>query len=267
MGEYERRQVDGCATFFKTSKFKLLERHNLEFQQLAMQRPDLRRSEDVLNRVMIKDNIAVITFLENVVTGARILVANAHLHWDPAYCDVKLIQTALLLEEVDRLLSVWLKVHPQSNGSPTDGDSAGTRSATPVLFCGDFNSLPDSAVFEFLSKGHISADHEDIRDFNYSPFSDGGITHKYGIKSAYSHIDTMPFTNFTPTFQGIIDYIWYSTQHLSVTGLLSHVDKDYVAKSVGFPNAHHPSDHIPLVVSMRTKQNSTPNGPRKIVFK
>ncbi|KAH6560185.1 hypothetical protein BASA60_000384 [Batrachochytrium salamandrivorans] len=221
MGEYERRQVDGCATLFKTTKFKMLDKHNVEFQTIAMQRADLRQSQDVLNRVMVKDNIAVLTFLEQVSTGDRLMVANTHLHWDPAYRDVKLIQMAMLMEEVE---------------------------------------------LEFLSRGHAAADHDDIKGFDYEPFSAGGLSHKLSFKSAYSHRDIMDFTNFTPTFCGVIDYIWYTTNTLAVSGLLSHVDRDYVAKTVGFPNAHHPSDHIPLVVSLRTKQANTLSGPRKVVF-
>ncbi|EGF83374.1 hypothetical protein BATDEDRAFT_9186 [Batrachochytrium dendrobatidis JAM81] len=256
MNEYERRQVDGCATLFKTTKFRMLEKFNAEFQTIAMQRPDLRQSQDVLNRVMVKDNIAVMTYLEHIGSGDRLMIANAHLHWDPAYCDVKLIQTAMMIEEVERLLSVWQKTHRTEGKQPT----------VSTIVCGDLNSLPQSGVVEFLSQGHVSADHDDIKAFNYEPYSNGGLTHKLSLKSAYSHVDVMDFTNFTPTFCGVIDYIWYTTNSLSVAGLLSHVDRDYVAKSVGFPNAHHPSDHIPLVVSLRPKQAPTASGPRKVVF-
>ncbi|KAI8930201.1 Endonuclease/exonuclease/phosphatase [Entophlyctis helioformis] len=256
MPEFERRQVDGCATLYKANKFKLLEKHNIEFQQVVTQRPELRQCEDVLNRVMVKDNIAVVTFLEHKTTGMRYMVVNAHLHWDPAYSDVKLIQTALMIEEMDRLMSVWLKVHP------TDPPNQ----VPAILLCGDLNSLPDSGVFEFLSRGQVSADHDDIRDFKYKPFTDGGLSHKHALKSAYAQIEDLGFTNFTPTFRGIIDYIWFSTNTFTVTGVLSHVDKEYVGRTVGFPNAHHPSDHIPLVASLRPRQPVAPSGPRKVNF-
>eukprot|EP00842_Homolaphlyctis_polyrhiza_P004934 jgi/Hompol1/5441/HPOL_001935-RA len=250
MGETERRAVDGCATMFKSSKFKLLEKHNIEFQQIATQRPDLRQSEDVLNRVMIKDNITVVTYLEHRATGNRLMVANAHLYWDPAYRDVKLIQTAMIMEEMERLHSVWQKVHQPDHSQPVP--------TTSTLVCGDFNSLQDSGVYEFLSRGHVGADHPDFAGYNYEPYSTGGLSHKLSLRSAYSHIDVMDFTNFTPSFKGEIDYVWYTNNSLAVTGLLSYVDRDYVAKSVGFPNAHHPSDHIPLVVSFRVKPAPPP---------
>ena len=49
-------------------------------------------------------------------------------------------------------------------------------------------------------------------------------------------------TNYTPSFQGPIDYIWYSTANLSVNAVLGEVDKSYLEKTVGFPNAHFPSE-------------------------
>lgn len=59
----------------------------------------------MLNRVMPKDNIGLVALLRvkqsalpNEENGPRftqqpyVLVVNAHVHWDPEYCDVKLIQ-------------------------------------------------------------------------------------------------------------------------------------------------------------------------------
>lgn len=214
-----------------------------------MQRPDLHRSEDVLNRVMIKDNIAVVVLLESKEDGSKVIIANAHLHWDPVYSDVKVIQTALLVDEVNRSSTSWAKKYNNS-------------SLLPVIFCGDFNSLPDSGVVEFLAKGSIPSTHKELQNCNYQPFTDKCLDHSFNLKSAYSLADDIEFTNFTPMFKGIIDYIWYDTSTLIATGLLGGVDKQYAAKSVGFPNPHHPSDHIPLVVALRIKQTPTSN-PKK----
>ena len=63
-------------------------------------------SDHMLNRVMTKDNIALAALLETKPTvweqsqlpadtesqHQQILVCTAHIHWDPEFCDVKLIQ-------------------------------------------------------------------------------------------------------------------------------------------------------------------------------
>ena len=65
-----------------------------------------RGSEHMLNRVMTKDNIALAALLETKPAvweqsqlpaetesqHQQILVCTAHIHWDPEFCDVKLIQ-------------------------------------------------------------------------------------------------------------------------------------------------------------------------------
>ncbi|RKO94113.1 Endonuclease/exonuclease/phosphatase [Blyttiomyces helicus] len=255
MAEYERRQVDGCATFWKKTKFSLVHKHCIEFQQIAMQRPELRKAEDVFNRVMIKDNIAVVTLLELRETRSRVMIANAHLHWDPSYKDVKLVQTAMLLEELLRLGTSWASRDRETGVAPTTstGHSANSMARIPLIIGGDFNSLPNSGVYEFLSGGRVAQDHPDFGRYTYGPYTSQGLTHGFPLKSAYSHLDELDFTNFTPTFKGVIDYVWYSTATLGVTGVLGNVDRSYVSRVVGFPNAHHPSDHVPLVVAMRIK--------------
>ena len=221
-------------------RFRLLEQHHIEFQQVAMQRPDLRKTEDTFNRVMVKDNIAVVTLLEHKQTGQKLAVANAHLHWDPAFKDVKLIQSGMLMEELSRLVNEWNRNQRGKN--------------LPVLIAGDFNSLPDSGVVEFLGQGTVAASHSDFGSYSYGEYTERGLSHSFPLKSAYSHTDAIDFTNFTPSFKGIIDYIWYTTNSIVVCGLLAHVDREYMRQCVGFPNAHHPSDHIPLVVAFRCKR-------------
>ena len=65
-----------------------------------------------------------------------------------------------------------------------------------------------------------------------------------GLKSAYAGIGELPLTNYTPSFHGAIDYIWYSTATLSVNAVLSEVDQGYLEKVVGFPDAHNPSEYV-----------------------
>ena len=87
-----------------------MEEHVIEFNQLAM--THAQGSDVMLNRVMTKDNIALAVLLETregtvnaVPEGVwtvpapseaqqSILVATAHIHWDPEFCDVKLIQVS-----------------------------------------------------------------------------------------------------------------------------------------------------------------------------
>jgi len=291
MSEFEKKHVDGCAIFYKTSKFSLITEHLIEFNQLAM--ANAEGSDDMLNRVMTKDNIALVALLQikdgafdtfqpggsssgsgggpgtiginspstvtgggnsssagsggngtNAVVGVsnsggsaassnntstinvstqplhqqRLLVCTAHIHWDPEFCDVKIIQTIMLTHELQAIANQAAKDLLASSGEninsikqyylkngTTDsggqnhigGGRSSTMSATvsansfndqddsspgcgddlrhdqtgsdliPLILCGDFNSLPESSVVEFLGNGGISADHQDFKELAY----------------------------------------------------------------------------------------------------
>jgi CCR4-NOT transcription complex subunit 6 len=245
MRDEEKRRVDGCAIFYKTSKFQLIEKQVVEYSQTCLQRADFRSSEDMYNRVMTKDHIGVVVLLENRDSGSRLIVANTHIHWDPAFRDVKLVQVAMLMDELakigDRFANFPAKLTVAEGFPPAPKYTDGTR--IPTLICGDFNSVPDlSGVYQFLSSGALDGKHEDFMGHVYGNYTKEGLSHKLALKSAYSNIGELPFTNLTPLYVGVLDYIWYTNNSLAVTGLLGEVDSGYLSKAVGFPNAHFPSE-------------------------
>ncbi|KAL7272622.1 Glucose-repressible alcohol dehydrogenase transcriptional effector [Rhizina undulata] len=263
MSESEKKTVDGCATFFKSTKFTLLDKQVIDFSSSAIQREDMKKTADIYNRVMPKDNIAVITFLENKATGSRLIVANVHIFWDPQYKDVKLVQVAMLMEELTKLAGKWVDMFPRKPSDTADEPPppAYTHgSQLPLIICGDFNSIADSGVYELLSRGAVACDHDDLTGRTYGNFTKDGMSHPFSLKSSYANIGELAFTNYTPTFTGVIDYIWYTTNNLNVSGLLGDVDTDYLARVPGFPNVHFPSDHILLHAEFQVK-------PRKEVTK
>lgn len=263
MNEADRRLVDGCAIFFNKSRYEsfgspvrysdghgryqLVEQHPLEFSTVAMQRPDFKKTDDMFNRVLIRSDIAVICLFENIETGARHVIANAHICWDPKYSDVKLVQVALLVDEVEKVANNFAKYPPPppSDGSlvkPPPMYSDGTK--IPIIISGDYNSVPGSGVYEFLTNGMLPGDHPDFLSHSYGRYTGDGLRHRLGLKSAYAGIGELPLTNYTPSFHGAIDYIWYSTATLSVNAVLSEVDRGYLEKVVGFPDAHNPSEYV-----------------------
>lgn len=210
----DRRTVDGCATFWKRGRFRLAEQISVDFAQRAATDPRLAQRPEALVRHSRKDNVALITVLERREEDSVLIVANAHLHWDPEYSDVQLFQAVLALEEVERV--------------------RGRYSGAPVLLMGDFNSLRDSLVYALVVCGGIGkfAAAESYLDFHPSTL----------FRDAYSGQD-LTFTAFTPLFKETIDYIFYSDA-LRLTSVLSPVEEEYAERTVGLPNIHFPSDHI-----------------------
>ena len=74
-----------------------------------------------------------------------LLVATCHIHWDPDYSDVKLIQTMMLMNELKNIVED-VTSSPSDVGTSSDSSDE-CRSCcadVPLILCGDFNSLPNS---------------------------------------------------------------------------------------------------------------------------
>lgn len=226
-----RRRANGHSL----RSFALVEQQLIEFNQIALRRPDFKKTEDMFNRVMTRDDIAVVALLEHRKTGARLIVANVHIYWNPEFKDVKLVQAAMLMDELEKISDRFAKLPPRLD--VTDPPTYGRGNRVPTIICGDYNSVPGSGIYEYMTKGTLSAKHEDFGDHVYGNYTSEGLRHSFGLKSAYSAIGELPFTNYTPGFSGPIDYIWYNADALSVTGVLGEIDKQYLSKVVGFPNA------------------------------
>lgn len=153
-------KVDGCALFWRRSKFHLVESYSIEMNELAQRYVSQvlgvnPRSDDgmaYLNR-LCKDNVAQLVVLElvNPVLPSRanrepinqICVANTHLYSNKDYPDVKLWQTWQLLQELETFVL--------SRGQNL-----------PLMICGDFNSTPDTAVYDLLSRQLVHPGHPDV---------------------------------------------------------------------------------------------------------
>lgn len=237
----DSKKVDGCCIFYKNNKFKLLKHENVDFSSTWMKHKKFQRTEDYLNRAMNKDNVALLMKLQHIQTGEAVWCVTTHLHWDPKFNDVKTFQVGVLL---DHLQSLIKEDNPRQDVKKV-----------PMIICGDFNSYLDSAVYELLSTGSVK-NHPDGVKRDYGYMSQGSFSHQLALSSSYGCIGELPFTNFTPSFVNIIDYIWFSSNALRVRGLLGKVDEEYVSKFIGFPNDKFPSDHLPLMTRFEFLKNS-----------
>ena len=221
-------------------------------------------SEAMLNRVMLRDNIGIAALLELKDASnphhppQHLLVSNAHIHWDPEFSDVKLIQTIMLMNELDTII-----LRAQSERGAGYKTQAPGMPGIPIIVCGDLNSLPDSSVVEFLLNGRIPANHQDLMEHGYegflarfsasvrpgmrSPVGKPELMHQFKLKKAYN--GQMLYTNYTYDFKGVIDYIFYSSEFIEPLGLLGPISTDWLKqfKVIGCPNPHFPSDHFPLM--------------------
>ncbi|KAH7574170.1 hypothetical protein ACOSP7_008202 [Xanthoceras sorbifolium] len=122
--------IDGCAIFWRTSRFKLLFEESIEFNKLGL-----------------RDNVAQICVLElfsqnhtdntaalptSSAPSNKVVVCNIHVLYNPKRGEIKLGQVRTLLARAHDVSKIW--------------DDA------PVVLCGDFNCTPKSPLYNFISE-------------------------------------------------------------------------------------------------------------------
>ncbi|KAL2584051.1 hypothetical protein AAZV13_14G108200 [Glycine max] len=117
--------VDGCAIFWRNSRFKLLYEECIEFNKLGL-----------------RDNVAQLCVLEFInqngslpssLTGSsKVVVCNIHVLYNPNRGEIKLGQVRVLLDKAKAVSKLW--------------------NDAPVAICGDFNCTPKSPLYNFISE-------------------------------------------------------------------------------------------------------------------
>jgi CCR4-NOT transcription complex subunit 6 len=225
---------DGCATFYKADRFSLLSEHRIDYTNSVKSILKSFKDEKSAGAFALPvHNVATLVQLE-MKDSSNLWIINTHLHWNRKNPHTQLYQVKTLLAELSRL-----------------------NPGEPFIICGDFNSLPGSAVHEYLSNGFIDAksnNYGTLYETYSSLFATDDLVKAYmdqksgiqSIKSAYrDETVTMPYSNFVvDKFQGVIDYIWYSGDQLQTLALAKEENYDHI---VSLPDEQHPSDHLPLV--------------------
>lgn len=135
-GVYKARTgdaCDGCAVFWKDKQFSLLHEESIEFQSFG-----LRNNIAQLCVFEMKHNQSISLTNSQAPqskSSQYFVVGNIHALFNPSRGDIKLGQMRLFLEKAQKLSQEW------------DG--------IPVMLAGDFNSMPKSAIYQFLASSEL----------------------------------------------------------------------------------------------------------------
>lgn len=229
--------LDGCSILFKKNKFRLQDSLEVEFN----------RSD--ISHLLDKDNVALVVKLRPIglrkEVDTNLIVANTHLLFNPKRGDIKISQLRLLFAEIQRFA-----ITEKLTSNLVDPFK---MNYSPVIFCGDMNSEPNSPLVNFiqngkqnlsgLKSGDISGQREGIErgrslteedlqmkgiswDSCYSEKEnenqptdsneDLTIRHVFNFKSVYPTVDEFSkrlISMATYYDSGLVDHIFYSYRH------------------------------------------------------
>jgi len=235
----EQPSVDGCATFWRSSKFTLIESCVHAFQALSQKKfSSIQGDKTGFFQLNSKEHVALATVFETKgPSPRRFALSNTHTFWDPAYEYIKLMQAQMQIEEILELQKKYTKdpEHP-----------------LPLILAGDYNSTPTSAVYELFSTGKVSPNHPHWMKMNFGKYTQEGIDNKQSFVSVYSKNGEPEYTNCGPDYRGVLDYIWVYPKAIRPLRVLDVIPMDMLEPALKpFPNPAFPSDHIPLVADVQ----------------
>eukprot|EP00002_Diphylleia_rotans_P035233 TRINITY_DN766_c0_g1_i2.p1 TRINITY_DN766_c0_g1~~TRINITY_DN766_c0_g1_i2.p1 ORF type:complete len:324 (-),score=57.97 TRINITY_DN766_c0_g1_i2:27-998(-) len=200
---------DGCAIFYLRDRFAIDSHSSLDYNEVAAEHPGPQHED------YIRNNVALVAHVRRTSDNMTFILACTHLFWDPQKEYVKIGQALYLKKAL-----VSLKQEKNCG----------------VIVCGDFNSMPDSKVYNEMIGQHAEA--ELTLESAYSKYREEGEPE---------------FTNYDESFSGTLDYVFFSSefQCASVLDLPSMEDAH---KYGPMPNSRMPSDHVMLVAELVNRQ-------------
>ncbi|RWS28781.1 2':5'-phosphodiesterase 12-like protein [Leptotrombidium deliense] len=233
---------EGLACFYRKSKFELITSSSVtlcecvdkdpQFEKLKQQ---LKQNETFYERFMKRKTIMQYALLRSTENQNKaVLVGNTHLYFHPDSDHIRLIQSSVCINFLEHLLQLYSLKHRDLTISP--------------LLCGDFNSCPEFGVYKLMITGFVDDDSEDWSSNTEEALKDVQVSHSLSLSSACG---TPEYTNYTPTFSGCLDYIFYDNVNLKVEEVIPFPSHEQVTQLTAIPNALFPSDHLALVTKLK----------------
>lgn len=251
---------EGEAIFFNREKFEFVSSHDVAMKESLLQDPI---NEDILHHVSSipallenltkKNSIVQITVLKDKEQNKHLCIVNTHLYYKPNSPHIRLIQAAIILNQVKKVVQL-LTTEPDENQQSLSDTTSLEKSPkcdnVVVILCGDLNSNPKSGVIELLCAGLVDSSHHDwtrIEDQDEHCQS-MSISHQFNFTSACGF---PPYTNFTKGFKGTLDYIFNDSNHLEVEAVIPVPPEDEMSLHSGLPSVVMPSDHVAIICDLK----------------
>ncbi|KAM3849795.1 2',5'-phosphodiesterase 12 [Diretmus argenteus] len=234
----KEKQHEGLTTFYRRSKLRLLSRHDVVLSEALTSDPV---HAELLHRVSayatLKDKILqrsttlqVTVFEDLNEPPKKICVANTHLYWHPKAGNIRLVQMEVALLHLSHVIA---EVAP----------------GTPLLFCGDFNSTPNSGLFQLVTQAVVPELHPDWS--GAGPEEACSLELSSPFPPLLSACGQPAYTNYVGGFHGCLDYVFIEPDKMEVEQVIPLPSHQEVTTYQALPSVAHPSDHIALVCDLR----------------
>ncbi|CAK9807032.1 2',5'-phosphodiesterase 12 [Anthophora plagiata] len=194
----------------------------------------LIQNDNAKQTFLNRNTIVQVAVLQSKENPEILIIGNTHLYFRPQADHIRLLQAYYSLVYLHTFANKMKAEHPECNVS--------------ILYCGDFNSTPENAIYQLMTQNYVPEDHTDWNSDPEEHVENVSIKHNINLASACG---TPEYTNYTATFSGCLDYIFYQLDNLQVEQVIPMPSKEELAVHVGLPSIVFPSDHISLCVDLK----------------
>ncbi|XP_070759383.1 2',5'-phosphodiesterase 12 [Enoplosus armatus] len=234
----KEKQHEGLATFYRRSKFQLLSRHDIVLSEALTSDPihselleRVSANSALKDKILQRSTALQVSVLEDLTKpGRKVCVANTHLYWHPKGGNVRLVQMGVALQHLSHVIS---DVAP----------------GAPLVFSGDFNSTPNSGVFQLVSEAVVPLQHADWS--SSGPEESCSMELLSAFPPLLSACSQPAYTNYVGGFHGCLDYIFIQPDSMQVEQVIPLPSHQEVTTYEALPSVAHPSDHIALICDLR----------------
>ncbi|XP_050077298.1 2',5'-phosphodiesterase 12 [Anopheles maculipalpis] len=241
-GHYKakRNVAEGLATFYDVNKFELVEKDGVIISEIVQRYPEvwniIRDKKPLVERVENRSSALQLTLLRSKHDARKhLLVANTHLYFSPDADHVRLLQIGFSMLYVREQ---YERIRQQYNLQESD---------LALLFCGDFNSVPECGIYKLMTERFVGPDFIDWQSNKEEAVENVSLSQPFKMASACGCPE---FTNYTIGFTECIDYIFYQTDVLNVNDVIPMPSKEELSMYEAIPSPVFPSDHVALVANM-----------------
>uniref|UniRef100_A0A6G1SPJ1 2',5'-phosphodiesterase 12 n=1 Tax=Aceria tosichella TaxID=561515 RepID=A0A6G1SPJ1_9ACAR len=274
--------AEGVATFFRVDRFELVDSHRTILSKLIdpsapveedgdskcddltdhpiLHDPNSTPAKELLSKlrnvkVAILKNLELTkrfmnrhTIIQTTLLKAKgvprnyVIVANTHLYFAPDADHVRLLQGIVCVKYLE-FMKTFYKSMIERLFNEKDAHIY-------IIFCGDMNSSPDCGLFKLLHEGKVPDDLPDWRSNENESVEGLSVETHLRFSSAYQNI---PYTNYTPGFNGWLDYIYYELDGIECESTVPLPDHDDVIANEGIPSDVFPSDHLALIADLKLR--------------
>lgn len=165
---------EGLATFYNRDKFSLVQNYGFNLNENMTTQPyfkelyeKIENNEKLCKRMLSLSTALQVTVLKSRENGLYLIVANTHLYFHPDADHIRLLQVAFFMLYVKHIYE------------STIAELKLNEHQISIIFCGDFNSVPECGIYKLMTEKYIPTDFIDFQSSKYKYTDRDKISRSY----------------------------------------------------------------------------------------